>query len=140
MNPRRIVVHGLAHALAAAEAAASLGVPVTIVSAPGAAGYAGPLWFAAVIAAARSRFPAAEIGAVLDCGADAGRALAALRAGATRIGLRAPPRVAAKIASIARASGAKIERARSRALDLGQVGDIRAAARLWLAKGQLMDC
>lgn len=40
--PPAIVIHGLAHAEAALAAAAELGVPVTLLSAPAATGYARP--------------------------------------------------------------------------------------------------
>jgi hypothetical protein len=51
-----VVVHGLAHA-EAALAAAGLGVAVTLISAEGAAGYAGPSWFRAVIEETRASHP-----------------------------------------------------------------------------------
>ena len=48
--PGPVLIHSLADARAALAAAAALGVPVTLASAPGAAGYAGPAWFGEVIA------------------------------------------------------------------------------------------
>src|SRR5712671_5083257 len=53
--PRAVTVHGLADALAALEAAASLDRAVVLLSAPGAAAYAGAAWFKALVALARER-------------------------------------------------------------------------------------
>src|SRR5438034_5530001 len=71
-----IIVHSLAHAVAALGAAAETGHPVVIASAPDAGIYAGAGWFAAVLRAAREAVPAAECDALLDCGDDAGAAMA----------------------------------------------------------------
>ena len=83
--PRTVIVHSFAQARAAARAAAALGVPVTLRSAPGAAGYAGALWFAELIALVQAEVPRAEIVAVLDCADAAGHAMAGLRCGLKRI-------------------------------------------------------
>jgi IMP dehydrogenase len=63
----------LEHARAAVTAAAALGVPVTLGSAAGAAGYAGPGWFKAAVDAAASEHPGAAVSAVLDCADEARR-------------------------------------------------------------------
>src|SRR5216683_7874426 len=76
-----IIIHSVAHAVAALSAAAEAGRPVTLASAPDAGIYAGPGWFGALIAAARDAVPAAQSAALLDCGDDAGAAQAAIRAG-----------------------------------------------------------
>jgi hypothetical protein len=75
--PPAVVVHGLPDALAAVRP----GLPVTLLSAPGAASYAGALWWRAVIAAARAASPDVEVADVLDCADAPGRAMAALREG-----------------------------------------------------------
>ena len=49
----------------------------------------------------------------VDCGARAGLALAALRAGWTTVGFSGPARVAVKLAEIARQLGARIVRGRA---------------------------
>ncbi|MDQ2105789.1 hypothetical protein QSG27_24050, partial [Azospirillum sp. C340-1] len=58
---RPIRFHGLAEASAACAAAAELGVPLLLVSAPGAAAHAGAGWFLAVVARAAARHPAVEV-------------------------------------------------------------------------------
>ena len=132
--PPAIVIHGLAHAAAALAAAAELGVAVTLISAPSAAGYAGPSWFRAVVDEARAAHPEVEVTAVLDCGDMPGDALAALRDGAPVI--RFSGDTAAKIADIAAQCGARVIAGRPEALDLAAVErarrDLGRACREWL--------
>lgn len=131
--PPAIVFHGLADAKAALAAAAALGVPVTLLSAPAAASYAGPGWFRAVVEQARAAHPEAEAAAVLDCGDRSGHALAALREGVTAI--RFSGKTSDKIEDIAAQYGARVVRDRPEALDLQEVaGDPAAACRAWLEK------
>jgi hypothetical protein len=112
-----IIVHNIAHARAAAEAAVAAKVSVRLRSAPGAARYAGAAWFAALIDIVREEFPAAKIEASLDCATDAGMALAALRTGLALVRFTGPPRVKRKIAAIAQAHGAALDDAPA-AIDL----------------------
>jgi len=132
--PPAIVIHGLAHATAALAAAAELSVPVTLISAPSAAGYVGPAWFRAVVEQARAGHPKVDVTAVLDCGDMPGDALAALRDGAAII--RFSGDTAAKIADIAAQCGALVIAERPQALDLAEVErsrrDIGRACREWL--------
>lgn len=104
-----IIVHNIAHARAAAEAAVAAGILVRLRSAPGAARYAGAAWFAALIAIVREEFPTANIEASLDCATDAGLALAALRSGIRLVRFTGPPSVKRKIAAIARSCGAALD-------------------------------
>src|SRR5256885_2135234 len=76
-----IGIHSLAQAVAALSAAAEAGRPVILASAPDAGIYAGPGWFGAVLRAAREAVPGAQFRPLLDCGDDAGAAMAAIRAG-----------------------------------------------------------
>ena len=108
-----IIVHNIAHARTAAEAAVAAGIRVRLRSAPGAARYAGAAWFAALIAIVREEYPTAKIEASLDCATDAGLALAALRSGITFVRFTGPPVVKRKIAAIARAYGAVLDDAPS---------------------------
>jgi hypothetical protein len=132
--PPAIVIHGLAHAEAALAAAAGLGVAATLISAKGAAGYAGPSWFRAVVAEARAAHPGVDVTAVLDCGDMPGYALAALRDGAAVI--RFSGDTADKIADIAAQYGARVIAARPETLDLADVErarrDLGRACREWL--------
>src|SRR5260370_41956529 len=99
--PPVIIVHSLAHAVAALGAAAEHGRAVMIASAPDAGISAGPGWFGALLAAARAAVPAARATALLDCGEDAGAAMAAIRAGIAGIVFTGPADVAARLARIA---------------------------------------
>lgn len=79
----------------------SAGAAVTMYSQPGAGAYAGPTWWLALVAKARTAFPALEIRAVLDCGNSPGAALAAIRAGVEAIALDETLPAAHRIAEIA---------------------------------------
>lgn len=115
-----IVIHSLAHAVAALRAAAERGRAITIASAPDAGIYAGPGWFGALLAAAREAVPTARMTALLDCGDDAGAAQAAIRAGIEGIVFTGPADAAARLADIAGQRGASLLTARPEpALDLG---------------------
>src|SRR5689334_5828389 len=114
-----VVVHSLAHAVAALEAAAEVGRPVLLLSAVDAGLSAGPGWWRETIAAARNSAPAARAGALLDCGDDAGAAQGALRAEVEAIVFTGAAAVAERLADIARQHGGRVHRERPRAaLDL----------------------
>ena len=134
--PPAIVFHSLAQAEAALAVAGELGLPVTLLSAPSAAGYAGPGWFRSVVAQARAAHPEAQATAVLDCGEFSGLALAALRDGVTLI--RFSGDTADKIADIAGQYGARVISTRPEALDLARIErrgwDMVRACREWLEK------
>lgn len=132
MAERVIIVHSLDHARTAVAVAADLGVPVTLASAPAAAAYVGPLWFAQVVAHAAAEGPGVQVSAILDCGATAGLVLAALRQGIKRVRFTGRPAVAAKLSALARRQGAEMVRGRWRACDLLEDPDPAAACRRWL--------
>ncbi|MHA1600506.1 MAG: hypothetical protein ACTSW2_06750 [Alphaproteobacteria bacterium] len=134
MAERAIIVHSLEHARVAVAVAADLGVPVTLASAPGAAAYVGPQWFAQVIANAAAEHPDTQVSAILDCGALAGLALAALRLGIKRVRFTGRASTAAKLSAIARRQDAEIVRGRLNALDLLDVSDSEEVCRRWLAR------
>ena len=129
-------MHDLREARAAFAAAAELGVPITVMSAPGAAASLGVGYFAAMIGAARTEFPTVTATAVLDCGDAPGLALAALRQGIDAVRVEAPARVRAKLADIAGQQGGALVAGRVAALDLAGVDEPRAACRAWLAKAK----
>lgn len=131
-----IVIHNIAHARAALAAAADIGCPVTLVSAPGAAAYLGATVFREMVAAAVRETPGATVTAILDCGDDAGLALNALRHGLRVIRLHAGPAAMAAVADIAGQMGAVIDPApEAPALDLLDRPDAPAACRAWLQGG-----
>lgn len=128
-----IVIHTIAHARAALAAAADVGRPVTLVSAPGAAAYLGAAVFREMVAAAAGETPGAAVTAMIDCGEDAGLALNALRHGLKAIRLRAGPTAMAAVADIAGQMGAFIDPdPEAPALDLLDRPDAQAACRTWL--------
>lgn len=135
MVGQAIIVHSLEHARAALGAAAELGLPVTLASAPGAADTVGPAWFQEVVRLARTASPEVEAGAILDCGDQAGHVLAALRMGFGAVRFTGGKAVAAKLAAIAGELGAELVTGRLRALDLRGEADPAAACRAWLARG-----
>jgi hypothetical protein len=118
--PLTVVIHSLAHAVAALSAAAEAGRPVTLLSAPDAGISAGPGWFGALVAAACVAVPAAECSMILDCGGDAGAAQAAIRAGIEGIFFTGRGDVAERLADIAGQRGIRLLTVRpDPALDLG---------------------
>ena len=115
-----IIIHSLAHAVAALGAAAEAGRAVVLASPPDAGIYAGPGWFREVLRAAREAVPAAQSSALLDCGSDAGAAMAAIRAGVEAVVFTGRADVAARLGDIATQAGARLLTARPAALlDLG---------------------
>jgi acyl-CoA reductase-like NAD-dependent aldehyde dehydrogenase len=115
-----IIVHSQAQAVAALRAAAAAATPIVLLSAPEAGVYAGPGWFAALVAAAREAVPEAQFSALLDCGDSAGAALAGLRRGGVeRILFTGRADVAERLADIGRQLGIAVATERPEAaLDL----------------------
>ncbi|WP_142848774.1 hypothetical protein [Telmatospirillum sp. J64-1] len=132
-QPRRVIVHSLSHAQAAAAAAVAHDVAVVLQSAPAAAANGGPAWWLHVIAEARAAQPRAKISDVLDCGPLPGMALAALRRGCKTLRLDAAPAMRTRIADIAAQCGARLDDAEEPALDLLGESDPLRACLLWLA-------
>ena len=133
----RIVFHSLAHARAALAAAAEAGVALTLQSAPGAAAYAGTGYLKAIADRAAAEHANVEVTAVIDCGADAGIAMAALRIGWRTVRFSGPAKVRAKLADIAGQMGARLaddETDAPEALDLLDVADPDAACREYLRR------
>ena len=130
-----MTVHSLAGAAAALAAAGPRGV--LLLSAPGAAGFAGPAWFLALVAEAARLHPGVAHRAALDCADAAGTALAALRAGARLIVLDGACPAFGAVAGAADELGAEVWPTRPVSLDLGRL-DLRRRADLarlsaWLA-------
>jgi acyl-CoA reductase-like NAD-dependent aldehyde dehydrogenase len=106
--------------VAALTAAARVGKPVALVSAPNAGGYAGPGWFAALTAAARDAVPESRFSALLDCGENVGAVLAAIRAKVEGVIFTGRTDVARRLADIARQYGVQFQTSRPQGvLDLG---------------------
>jgi hypothetical protein len=114
--PPAVIIHSLPQA----RLALALGRPVTLLSAPGAALYAGCLWWQALIEAAATDSPH-----FLDCADAPGRAVEALKLGLPGIILTCEDVLFAAVAGIARAQGAVLLAAAPPALDLGGRGAAR---------------
>ena len=65
--------------------ALAVGAPVTLLSAPGAALYAGCEWWRELVHAGCAAFPQATVMDLLDCADASGLAMAALRSGVVRL-------------------------------------------------------
>lgn len=127
-----VVVHSLEHARAVLAAAAELGIPVTLRTAPGAAAYAGPLYLKELADRALEETPRAQAQALIDCGDDPALVLAAMRMGWKRVLFRGGAEVGAKLTDIAGQLGAEIVRGAPSGLDLLDSADARAACRAYL--------
>ncbi|HEX4111170.1 MAG TPA: class II fructose-bisphosphate aldolase [Stellaceae bacterium] len=131
---KRIIVYSQAQARAAAQAAAERQVPIILMSAPGMAGFMGPLWFKALVDEAALSYPQADVTAMLDCADEAGTALAALRCGFQGVRFSGPEEARARLADIAGQVGASVEGVvAAETLDLLDCNDPPAACRAFLA-------
>lgn len=124
--PPAIMIHGLPHAFLALAP----GRPVTLLSAPGAASYAGCGWWRALVAQALAQHPGADAPDVLDCGDSPGRVLEALSLGCRLMVLRPGPAWDG-LAARAAAQGAGLLHEAPPALDLAKSGACRRVAH-WL--------
>ena len=133
MSRRIILFNSLDHARAAVAASSERDVPFILQSAPGAAAYAGVGFLKAVVDQAAGD---GDIEAVIDCGEDAGTALAALRAGWARVVFSGPADMLEKLADIAAQQDARVvgPDTEATALDLLDVADPLAACRDFLGR------
>ncbi len=131
-----IVFHTLEHARAALAAALEADVAVTLRSAPGAAAYAGTGYLKAIADAATKDYPDARVTWVIDCGADAGTALGALRIGWKQLRFSGAESLRKKLTDIAAQRDATVtgEAAGETVLDLLEHHDPAAACRDVLAE------
>jgi len=127
-----VVVHNAAQAGLALAAAGPDGV--VLLSATGAAASLGPAWFRAITLAAAAAHPAARWDAMLDCGAAAGLALAALRGGFRLLVLEPASPAFVRLGLVAAAAGGVVLGARPAALDLGRIDATRPGGQAMLAR------
>lgn len=104
MTRKTIIFHDVEEAREALAAAQKNATTVTLQTAPGAAAYAGVGYLMAVIEQAGAN----KCEAVIDCGDDAGIAMAALRAGWKRLLFTGRRDVCVKLAQIAEQQGASV--------------------------------
>lgn len=133
--PPALLVRGAAAAAAALRLAA--GRRVTLLSAPGAAGWLGAEGWRALLAQAAATVPAAPFDDLLCCGDAPGRALAALRAGCRALVLEGAVPAFGAVRDAAAEIGAVVLPARPPALDLAGLNLAKpgaaAVVRRWLA-------
>ncbi|MDR3530374.1 MAG: hypothetical protein P4L90_07470 [Rhodopila sp.] len=122
-----VIVHGLMDA----RSAMAPGLPVTLLSAPGAALFAGCLWWREVVAAARAAHPGTEATDILDCADASGMAMGALRSGVCRLVLWPDAPGWDAVAVIAARQGGFVLPRAPAALDLAQRNAIRGL-HVWL--------
>lgn len=118
--PPAIVVHGMGDARAALAPA----LPVTLLSARGAATYAGCGWWRALM------HSVSAVSDILDCADAPGQAMAALRIG-QRVLILDPGPAFAAVRAAAETLGARVLAERPPALDLAEPGAQRRL-RAWL--------
>lgn len=127
--PPAVMIHGLADG----QAALAAGLPVTLVSAPAAAVFAGAAWWLALAAELRRTHPAFGFPDVLDCADAPGLAAQALRLGQRRIAFSSPfPGLVARIAALGADCGAEVLPCLPPALDLARPG-ARHRLPIWLS-------
>ena len=119
------------HSLADARAVLAVGRSVTLLSAEGAALFAGCGWWRALMERAHGEYPDVAFGEILDCADASGLALGALRIGQRRIVLTASASGWSAVAAIAASLGGEVLTSRPQSLDMA---DPSAARRLhdWL--------
>jgi hypothetical protein len=116
-----VIVHGIDQARAALRP----GLPVILLSAPAAAGYAGCGWWRALVDLAAGEHPATPHIDVLDCGIAPGLAMAALRIGQRHLILAPSSPAFAAVAAAGAGLGALVFGEPPAALDLAE----RSASR-----------
>jgi len=122
-----VVVHGLGEV----RLALSQGAGATLLSAPGAALFAGVGWWRALVEAGREACPDARVDDVLDCADAPGRALEALRHGQRALVLDPACPAGPALRALALHRGAVLLDRRPAALDLARPGAARHL-RAWL--------
>jgi hypothetical protein len=113
-----VIVHGLADI----RDALSVGAPVTLLSAPGAAIFAGCLWWREVVRSGCSAFPQTPAIDVLDCADASGMAMAALRSDVVRLVLWPAAPGWSSVVRIAEDLGGFVQARSPVALDLADRG------------------
>jgi hypothetical protein len=122
-----VVVHSLAHA----RTVLALGRPVTLLSARGAALYAGAAWWLALVRRVHFENIAVPLEDILDCADASGLAMSALRIG-QRIIILEPEAVGwSSVAAIAASLSCEVLTHRPCALDMSTPGEARRLAN-WL--------
>ena len=123
MSTRSVIFHDLPQARAAAAQANAIGAPVELRSPPNGAAIIGPGAFKAIADDLAQTHPGAASSMILDCGTNAGLALAALRHGCKDICVDVRAETHAKIAAMAQAQSARLHGPVEIVLDLAATAD-----------------
>ena len=123
MSIRSVIIHDLSQARAVAIQANAIGAPVELRSPPEGAAKLGPGVFKAIVDHLAQTHPGVASTMILDCGANAGLAMAALRQGCKDICIDVPVEIHAKIAAMAQAQSARLHGPVEIVLDLGATAD-----------------
>jgi hypothetical protein len=123
-----VVVHDLAQARATLAAEGEHAIEIVLMSAPGAAKYAGVGFLRAL-----GELAGREI--LVDCGEDAGLVLAGLRTGLRRLVFRGRPDILARLQDIAAQLGAAVQPGvEPPLLELAPEDEAGRAVRAWLQR------
>lgn len=132
--PAAVIIHNLDQARCVLAAARRTGMPVRVVSAPGAGAYLGPALFKQIADKARAEEPDARATFCLDCGDEPGVAMGALRHGVEAVTLSATCAVTSKVRDAAARVGADVVPQPAQALDMAD-RDCRRRLDAWLEGG-----
>jgi hypothetical protein len=133
---RVVMVHNAAEAIEAARVAALAGRPLIIVSPPGAALFAGPVWFKALIDAAREEIaPTATVTFMLDCADSPGAVLASIRARIEAVSFHGNARALARLKAIAKRAGVALHAPPTAAFDLSKEANPEALSAWFSSSG-----
>lgn len=131
MNVKQIsVIRGqypavIIHSLADARAVLAFGLPVTLLSARGAALFAGSAWWRALVSKARDEFPNTAVDDILDCADASGLALSAFRLGQRVLILEPTAPGWSTVAAVAASLGGEVFAHRPTAIDMCHPGEVR---------------
>ena len=123
MSTRSVIFHDLPQARAAVAQADAIGAPVELRSPPNGAAIIGPGAFKAIADDLAQTHPGAASSMILDCGTNAGLAMAALRQGCKDICVDVPAETHSKIAAMAQAQSARLHDPVEIVLDLAASAD-----------------
>lgn len=130
---RAIIFHSLDHVRAALSAERDSGVDILLVTAPGAARYAGADHLKKILDLALSENEGADPDVVIDCGEGAGPAMWSLRVGWKLLAFSGEATVKQKISDMAVQCGARLVDIPTEALDLLDEPNPEAACLRWLS-------
>ena len=125
MSILSVIIHDVYQARAAVTQANAIGAQVELRSPPDGATILGPGVFKAIADDLTHTYPVAAPVMILDCGTNAGMAMAALRQGCKDLCVNVPAKTHSKIAAIAQAQSARLHGPVDNALDLAAATDSR---------------